>query len=463
VQRERFLGTDNGEFIICGLVGVAGRLAKNEENALQTLLILDALRGIDSTGIAVIGNQEDVKVAKALGNPYELIGTKAYDKAMLGTNRAIIGHNRFGTQGKLTKANAHPFEFDTLVGAHNGTLTSKHLLEDAKMFDVDSENLFHHIDKKGLHSALEELSGAWSLVWWNKQDTSLNFLRNKERPMFITRNVANTCLFWASEKWMLDVALGRNGIHRQDIVETQVDMHYEFIIGNTGLIDKPHVTQMASRYKSFTVGATYTTWKDGKSTVHTTGGTSPLVVSPGNGAVSNVVTIGSKKEQLPSVGKKLMLSPSDSYVGSKHVLLKVLTKTVDEYAAQHYLCRDDNYPERVIRLYIKPEDDVMVRDDLFYADIGSLITESNGFGYYYKVVHSSVLQDKKPVYTGDIYKDANGREVTLQEFFDAYGQCASCTGYVDPDRPHKFTFDGTQAVCDLCCEDPQLGYYVRLR
>jgi hypothetical protein len=444
---------------------VAGKLGKTEENTLQTLLILDALRGTDSTGVAVIDNQDTVKVAKALGNPYELLGSKAFDKALLGANRAIIGHNRYGTQGKINKQNAHPFEFDSLVGAHNGTLTSKHRLDSSTDFDVDSENLYHHIHMHGLHSAMEHLSGAWSLVWWNKDDISLNFLRNKERPMYITSNVAGTALFWASEKWMLEVAMSRNGIYRKEIEETQVDMHYEFIIGKDGVIDKPHVTSMASRRVPFVQEATYTTWKNGQAITHSVGSTPPLVGSSvvTNGAVNNVVTIGSKKETAPSVGKKLSLHPGDSYVGSKHVSLTVQARTVDNYSAAYYICQDVNYPERVIRLYIKPEDIKMQRGDVFRGDIGALVTESTGYEYYYKVLHSSVVQDVKETYTGNLYLDGHGNEISLQKFYDSYGQCASCTGWVDPDRPHKFTFDGEQAVCDLCCEDPQLGYYVRLR
>lgn len=39
---------------MCGLVGVAGEITMASEKVLRTLLILDSLRGEDSTGIASI-------------------------------------------------------------------------------------------------------------------------------------------------------------------------------------------------------------------------------------------------------------------------------------------------------------------------------------------------------------------------------------------------------------------------
>ena len=152
-----------GDGKICGLVGAAGVLTGTEEKILTNLLIVDSLRGTDSTGVAVINRVDDVKVAKAVGNPFELVESRAYTNALVGANKVIIGHNRYGTQGKINRRNAHPFEFDMLVGAHNGTLRSKHKLDDSRNFDVDSENLYHHIDKLGLYSAMEHLKvlGAW--------------------------------------------------------------------------------------------------------------------------------------------------------------------------------------------------------------------------------------------------------------------------------------------------------------
>ena len=52
---------------MCGLTGVAGKIGKSEEDIFRDLLVVDALRGTDSTGIAAINAQFDVKIAKLVG------------------------------------------------------------------------------------------------------------------------------------------------------------------------------------------------------------------------------------------------------------------------------------------------------------------------------------------------------------------------------------------------------------
>lgn len=469
---------------MCGLIGAAGPLTNIEDKIIGSLLIVDSLRGTDSTGMAVIARNNDVKMAKAVGNPYELIGTKVYDKALVGLNKAIIGHNRYGTQGKINKQNAHPFEFDALVGAHNGTLSSKYRLKDSRDFDVDSENLFHHINENGLYSALEHLEGAWSLVWWDKLENTLNFLRNKERPMYMTKNAAGTCLFWASEPWMLQGALGRAGVGYQPITETVVDMHYSFEIGDNGEVGKPRVTEMKSRAVPFVQGPSYSTWNNGVkitnpvANVKQGGGvSSPLATASANNGSStndatptNVITLGNvppqqQRQIVSAVSKTLHLSAENSYAYSKDVELVVLGFGSDSFGARYAMCEDEQNITRLIRLYIKNGDRQLLVGDEFTADIGPLVMDMKANVSYYKVSHSSVKYEQDPV--GDTspltYKDANGKEISLDEFMTRYCQCAACTGWIDPDKPHRFVQSSDDAICQLCTEDKEVGQYIRLR
>jgi glucosamine 6-phosphate synthetase-like amidotransferase/phosphosugar isomerase protein len=149
---------------------MAGGLTANLDKVFKTLLILDSLRGEDSTGALLVSRFDGkATVAKQLGDPFCLFNDHKFDTAFRKINRVMLGHNRFATSGGVSKVSAHPFENASLVGVHNGTLINKHKLEDSSDFKVDSENLYHHIDKLGLDSALQVMEGAWALVWWNKK------------------------------------------------------------------------------------------------------------------------------------------------------------------------------------------------------------------------------------------------------------------------------------------------------
>jgi hypothetical protein len=218
---------------MCGLVGVAGRIYKKEEDIFQTLLELDTVRGPHSTGIATYfeGRKDKAHLVKAVGTPWDLYQSKAFDNSIHGfMHRVMIGHNRFATRGAINSMNAHPFIIDHLMGAHNGTV-DKSLLDDHQMFDVDSENIYHHMSLHGWEGTIDKLNGPFALVWFDMQDQTLHFCRNKERPLWYTFTKDKKTIFWASEPWMLRVALVRNGEDYGDVFEVEDKKVYEFPMG----------------------------------------------------------------------------------------------------------------------------------------------------------------------------------------------------------------------------------------
>lgn len=205
---------------MCGLVGIAGKLEFKDEAAMKRLLIFDTIRGLDATGLAAYNaTDKSVKIAKIGSHPFDLFDTKRFTEALQGHKSwAFIGHNRSATVGKKNTLNAHPFEFGKIVGAHNGTLDkpSWDRLQEAIGFEteVDSAAIFAAIDKLGLEATIalmEEGStgtaGAWALTWVNTEEGTLNFLRNKHRPLWYAYSEKFDKIFWASEWPMLDAAL----------------------------------------------------------------------------------------------------------------------------------------------------------------------------------------------------------------------------------------------------------------
>ena len=196
-------------------------LIKHKET-LADLLYLDTWRGRDSTGVAAVRHNADTHVLKATIPGYEFVeGNKLADHLRL-NDFLWIGHNRFGTVGRNTKTNAHPFMIDDhegsclIVGAHNGTLKSKHTLIDHAKFGTDSEALYNNIAVEGIEKTLLKTEGAWALTYYDHVEEEFRFIRNKERPFFYAFEKGRKALIWASEAWMIKISCSRHGIELEE-------------------------------------------------------------------------------------------------------------------------------------------------------------------------------------------------------------------------------------------------------
>lgn len=212
--------------IICGHVGVAGIITSKEERAFRTMLRLDVLRGEDSTGIASMTSGGIFKVAKDATNAYDFLNTKEAKEPFYGVLRVLLGHNRAATKGKVVAENAHPFTYGNIIGAHNGTLNYWGRLLDGSKFDVDSKAIFNHIAEEDVADLWSKLDGAAALVWMNKEEKTVNFLRNSKRELYYTTSTDGKCFFWASEPWMMYVACTREGIDIEKPVMFKENVHY---------------------------------------------------------------------------------------------------------------------------------------------------------------------------------------------------------------------------------------------
>jgi len=215
---------------MCGLVGVAGDINKTEKDVFRFLLELDTRRGPHSTGVLTVSQAGNEHIIKKIGTPWELYQYKQWDALIAVASNVLMGHNRWATRGKINNACAHPFEYGDIIGAHNGTLRGQFRLEDYREFDVDSENIFYHLNKKGEKDLFAHLDGAFALSWWNKKEQTLKLVRNSERPLHYAFNEENTTLFWASEAWMIDAACRIHSIKRSKIKSLTEERLYTFSI-----------------------------------------------------------------------------------------------------------------------------------------------------------------------------------------------------------------------------------------
>jgi hypothetical protein len=190
---------------------MVGDLTVDHENVFKTLLQLDVVRGKHSTGVCSVAPNGDFGLVKTVGSPCNLFDTKSFDMAMRGKNNALMGHNRYATVGSVNAANAHPFEAGSVIGAHNGTLKRKALLDDALDYHTDSEAIFHNIDIHGIEKTLGMLDGAYALSWYDSADKTINLIRNSERDLYYSYSDDNKAVYWSSEEWMSYVATTRSG------------------------------------------------------------------------------------------------------------------------------------------------------------------------------------------------------------------------------------------------------------
>lgn len=151
---------------MCGIVGYIGK-----RNA--TPIIIEGIkrleyRGYDSSGLAIINKNDDIKIFKEAGKIVELERVLPDPETTYGN--IGIAHTRWATHGEPSKLNAHPHQgcADGLAIVHNGiienhkNLRTKLEAEGHKFrSDTDSEVLAHLIehfikDGKDLSTAVRD-------------------------------------------------------------------------------------------------------------------------------------------------------------------------------------------------------------------------------------------------------------------------------------------------------------------
>ena len=228
---------------MCGHFGLINVSAKSRgySSFIRDAFTASMLRGVDSSGIAVIDTAYDSTEVHKLPVPgMYYVGDRVASRLIREAdtvNTVVMCHVRHATVGNVNLDNAHPFEIttqdSTLVGAHNGTLTSWQSRPTAKDFNSDSKWALSRIAEEGA-DAFEEITGAFTFVWWDsKEPDVLNMARNDERPMWIAL-LQDGGMAYASEAGMLYWLLERNNIKVEKMFELEVDKLYKFNV------DRPH-------------------------------------------------------------------------------------------------------------------------------------------------------------------------------------------------------------------------------
>ncbi len=180
---------------MCGIVGYIGE-TDSKEILLKGLERLE-YRGYDSAGIA-IRNGKGVKVFKEKGRIADLRGVVEND--VMGSTG--IGHTRWATHGKPTRANAHPHQdaSQRFTIVHNGVIENYHhiqrdYLDGVEMqSDTDTEIIVQLIGKfveegqttqQAFSKVLTLLKGSYAIALLDAEEEHTIFVAKNKSPLLI--------------------------------------------------------------------------------------------------------------------------------------------------------------------------------------------------------------------------------------------------------------------------------------
>ena len=209
---------------MCGIFGAVsskGPLSRQQMDFIRQATITGQLRGEDGTGWILQTPAGEVTSYKKAMTGTDFLESRIGRKGMRDLNKAqaVIGHNRKTTSGSDTDGDCHPYDYDSLIGVHNGTLPP-HILNRLDKGDpvarVDSAELYAAIDKADDPTVvLNKLHmGSFALAWIDKATNEICLTRNDERPLWASSG--DDGLYFSSEPGMLFWLMSRNGLEAED-------------------------------------------------------------------------------------------------------------------------------------------------------------------------------------------------------------------------------------------------------
>jgi hypothetical protein len=229
---------------MCGIVGFITTQTKlgepDRSKFLKQALIIDTLRGDDSTGVFGVEHESSFDDGSAywfkqLGGGESFTDAKEYWENFYDVTkyRCVVGHNRAATVGAVATSTAHPFVEGPITLVHNGTLTRTSNLPMAmaglKGVTVDSHAIAYNLAHHPVDEVVSTLHGAFALVWHDARDDSVNVVRNSKRPLHFGMNKAGNTLYFMSEGEMLALLDSRLRLNVENIYYPSEGQHLKWL------------------------------------------------------------------------------------------------------------------------------------------------------------------------------------------------------------------------------------------
>jgi len=215
---------------MCGLAGVIlgkklRRMAEIDEirEIFTDLLLLNQSRGKHAAGVAAVNRDGTYSLFKRPGPASALVGDGRYSELIDGLdNRAtvILGHTRLKTRGsEANNANNHPIRAGNVLGCGAGTILNADALfrryRLPRFAEVDSEIIFRMADTSRridtFLNRLKNAQGALSAVFTKITRPDTIYAVKGNRPLTLWYHERFRAVFYSSEEWPLEAALGDMG------------------------------------------------------------------------------------------------------------------------------------------------------------------------------------------------------------------------------------------------------------
>lgn len=490
---------------MCGIVGYmtseGQRDAVKRDKFMRQALIMDTLRGHDSTGIYAVRDGDDKGTTpawfKQLGSGFEFIDTydyRAFEKYLY---KYAVGHNRAATIGDIVVDNAHPFQEGPITLVHNGSLWGTGLLPKSLKelgVEVDSHAICHNLAIAPVEDVIERLDGAFVLVWHDSRDDTLNIVRNSERPFHMAQVRGEKTIVFMSEAEMLYAVTSRLKMPLLDIVYPKPGQWLKF--SEEDLLH-PEIKQLdvSTSYRSYYQGVRankyynydwYDTDTDDDDTlpasnVHQLPVPSRGVRSPQPPAPSdNRIFVGGRRREVPRTAQEMLLEVG-YLVEQRLPFVPVSCSTeagksnvvVSGYAGKDGItgvvynvkkglfdrCKDRTWTVRPIAVKYMDEDEpcliCKVVSTMGKPEAPSLAEQGPAASLPESSKHSSTDRE------WDMVRGPGGVYVTVDAFNNMVaGGCISCTGSVshyDADEI-QWVNETRDPLCPRCVNDYEERY-----
>lgn len=496
---------------MCGLVGVLSTELNTFQHSygkfFKQALFADTLRGADSTGIFVMDTKKMVQpdlYKKALAAP-DFLQLKKVEDLLKDSHdwNVMIGHNRAATKGGIHHHTAHPFQIGDITLVHNGTVHNHRMLPNGHKFDVDSEAICDAINDIGIEEVVKKIDGAFTFIWHDRRNGSMNFIRNEERPLAFGKVKDKNTILMASEAGMLRWLAIRNGLSLESIAEPKpgelfVFWPYKDNKDWTSKYDRKTLELRPKNvYQGYSGGVNY---GNGYSSNHTNhgGGKGGKKSSTGNHTSSGGQSNSKKSTQVRTTSKHghpdailsslqvvkgeevcLINTRWIAYPGSKNNFGEVRGE-IEDITESHigiiHGVNQETWETELKGNYIYSEIqgatiDITKEVNVFLNNRDYCIvdpTEVPGNSCVKTTVdytdedNDESAEEENKALAVVMFRGFNGEQLSLREFERAVQDgCAYCQGNIDP-KDHEKTgwTHQRQPVCKHCVKDHDLGEYL---